>query len=110
MVQLTLPQIEAFRALALGFALAGLVASAFQFFTDQKPSFNLLNRGGWQGVAMVPLLVAAAPFIILRNTLRGRRFERRSIVFVALATMIACFWSMLCGRVALDLLAPLMTP
>ena len=55
----------------------------------------------------MPLIVFTAPFIILRNTLRGRRFERRPIVFVALATVIACLWGLACGRVLLDLMANL---
>jgi hypothetical protein len=94
-------QIDAFKALLFGFAFAGLLASAFQYLTDHPPSFRLLQQGGWSAVLSVPLVVATAPFIILRNTVRGRRFERRSIVFVWLATVIACVWSMAAGRVIL---------
>ena len=50
----------------------------------------------------MPLVVFSAPFIILRNTIRGRRLERRPIVFVMLATMIACVWSLMSGRLVLD--------
>ena len=49
------------------------------------------------------MLAFGAPFIILRNTLRGRRLERRPIPFVMIATMIACGWSLLSGHVALDM-------
>jgi hypothetical protein len=96
--------LDAFKALLFGFALAGLLASAFQYLTDRPPSFRLLQKGGWGAVFSVPLVVATAPFIILRNTVRGRRFERRSIIFVWLATVIACIWSMAAGRVALKLM------
>ena len=45
----------------------------------------------------MPFLVFAAPFIIMRNTLRGARIERRRFEFVMLATVIAGFWSMMSG-------------
>jgi hypothetical protein len=41
----------------------------------------------------------------MRNTLRGRRYERRKIHFVAMATIIASFWSMLVGQQLLKLIA-----
>jgi hypothetical protein len=100
-------QIEAFGALAFGFALAGLVASGFQLLTDRPVSFRFLNNGDWRALASVPLLVIAAPFVILRNTIRGRQFERRSVVFVWLATVIACGWSLASGKVMLDLVTRL---
>lgn len=47
--------------------------------------------------AAVPFLVFAAPFIIMRNTLRGRQLESRRVEFVMMATVIAGFWSMMSG-------------
>ena len=94
---------ESFQALGLGFALAGLLASAFELCTNRRASFGLLEKGGVVALAFVPILVFSAPFIILRNTVRGRRFERRPIGFVFAATVIAGFWSLMCGRVVLDL-------
>jgi hypothetical protein len=41
--------------------------------------------------------VFAAPFIIMRNTMRGARIERRRFEFVMMATVIAGFWSMMSG-------------
>jgi hypothetical protein len=95
--------LEALQALCLGFAFAGLLASAFELFTEQRASFNLLQAGGVLALASVPVIVFSAPFIILRNTLRGRRLERRPFGFVMVATMIACGWSLLSGRLVLDL-------
>jgi len=95
--------LEAIQALGLGFALAGMLASAFELFTEQKASFHLLQAGGVVALASVPVVVFSAPFIILRNTVRGRRFERRPFGFVMLATIIACFWSLMSGRLVLDL-------
>ncbi len=95
--------LEALQALCLGFAFAGLLASTFELFTEQRASFHLLQAGGLLALASVPVIVFSAPFIILRNTLRGRRFERRPFGFVMAATMIACGWSLLSGRLVLDL-------
>ncbi len=94
---------EALLSIVFGFACAGLIVSAFEALTQRRASFNLLEQGGIAAAASVPLVVFSAPFIILRNTIRGRRFERRPIGFVWAATVIACLWSMLCGRVLLNL-------
>jgi hypothetical protein len=93
---------EALEALALGFAFAGLLASAFELMTEQRASFHLLQAGGVVALASLPVVVFSAPVIILRNTVRGRRFERRPFHFVMIATMIACFWSLMSGRLVLD--------
>lgn len=95
--------IQAFQALFLGFAFAGLVASAFELFTARKASFNLLQRGDLLAIASVPMVVFAAPFLILRNTVRGRAIEGRPIPFVMIATIIAGFWSLACGNVLIGL-------
>ena len=59
-------------ALAIGFAFAGLLATGYQYFTEQPPSFRLLNRGPQAATfAAVPFLIFSAPFIIMRNTIRG---------------------------------------
>jgi hypothetical protein len=59
----------------------------------------------------LPFLVFAAPFIIMRNTIRGRRIERRRFEFVMIATVIAGVWSLMSGTVvvmALDAIRYLM--
>ena len=94
--------IESLQALALGFAFAGLVASAFELFAKRRASFALLHAGGLKAAACVPVLVFCAPVIIVRNTILGRRFEQRHFGFVMLATVIACLWSLLSGRLVLD--------
>jgi hypothetical protein len=96
--------IEALKALAIGFAFAGLLASTFELVTERRASFNLLQLGGAAALASVPVLVFSAPFIILRNTLRGRQIEGRPFHFVLIATIVACFWSLVAGRVVLDVI------
>src|SRR5471030_2772388 len=87
-------------SLALGFASAGLFSSGYQLATDRLPTFGLLSTGpSPQAFAAVPLLMVAAPFLIMRNTLLGRRQEGRRFQFVFLATLIAGFWSLMSGTV-----------
>ena len=94
--------IESLQALALGFAFAGLVASAFELFANRRASFALLQAGGLKAAACVPILVFCAPVVIVRNTILGRRLERRPFPSVMLATVIACLWSLMSGRLVLD--------
>ncbi len=95
---------EALQALVLGFAFAGLLASAFELFTTRRADFKLLEAGGLRAVASVPVIVFSAPFLILRNIVRGRQAEGRPFMFVMLASVIASLWSLASGRVVLDLL------
>jgi hypothetical protein len=92
--------LQTFFALALGFAVAGLVASAYQLATRRVASFRLLQRGPQAArFAAVPLLIFAAPFIIMRNAIRGRRIERRRFQLMMMATIIAGLWSLMSGSV-----------
>jgi hypothetical protein len=91
--------------LALGFAVAGLCSSAYQLATSQLPSFGLLSAGPRPSTfAAVPVLMLAAPFLIVRNTLIGRAKEGRRFEFVFLATLIAGFWSLMSGMVLVSML------
>jgi hypothetical protein len=90
--------LESFLSLALGFAVAGLMSAVYQAITTRPASFRLLNaEAGEAPLAAVPFLVFAAPFIIMRNTIRGRRIEGRRFEVVMLATILAGIWSMMLG-------------
>jgi hypothetical protein len=103
---MTPESIQAFFALALGFALAGCLSTGYQFATSRPASFRLIQRGPAPAAfAAVPFLVFAAPFIIMRNTIRGRRIEGRRFRVVLAATVVAGFWSLMSGTVALATLA-----
>jgi hypothetical protein len=92
--------LQQFLALAIGFAFAGAISTGYQLITKQPASFRLLEHGPHPSTfAAVPLLVFAAPFIIMRNTIRGRRIEKRRFEFVMVATVIAGVWSILSGTV-----------
>ena len=85
-------------SLFIGFALAGAFASGYQALAQRPAGFGLLQDGvAPKTFAAVPFLVFAAPFIIMRNTLRGRQVESRRVEFVMMATVIAGFWSMMSG-------------
>lgn len=97
---MSVQSIQMLIALALGFAVAGLCASAYQLATKRLPSFALLNVTPKPvALAAVPLLMLSAPFLIMRNTLLGARQESRRFEFVFLATLIAGFWSLMSGMV-----------
>ncbi|KRP89555.1 hypothetical protein AOQ73_26170 [Bradyrhizobium pachyrhizi] len=85
-------------SLLIGFALAGALANGYQAMAERPASFGLLQEGAApKTFAAVPFLVFAAPFIIMRNTLRGARIERRRFEFVMMATVISGFWSLMSG-------------
>ena len=85
-------------AIAIGFSVAGLSASGYRLYGMTFPSFRLLEVGPMAArFAAVPLLIFAAPFLIMRNTLRGRAIEQRPAQFVMIATVIAGLWSLMSG-------------
>jgi hypothetical protein len=86
--------------LLIGFAVAGLLATGYQVITERPLSFRLLNQGlRLVTFLSIPVLTFAAPFVIMRNVIRGRRIERRRFEFVMLATVLAGFWSLMSGTV-----------
>ena len=92
--------IVSFFALAIGFSVAGLCASGYRLFSQHAPSFRLLEVGPVRArFAAIPLLMFSAPYIIMRNTIRGRRLEGRRAEVVMLATVIAGLWSLMSGTV-----------
>ena len=85
-------------ALCIGFSIAGALASGYQAMAARPAGFGLLGEGvAPKTFAAVPFLVFAAPFIIMRNTLLGKRVERRRFEFVMMATVLAGFWSLMSG-------------
>jgi hypothetical protein len=99
-LQMSPEAIQSFYALALGFAWAAVLATGYQAATKRPASFRLLQRGPRPSTfAAIPFLAFAAPFIIMRNTLRGRLLEQRRFEFVMAATVLAGFWSLMTGTV-----------
>ena len=101
-------QLQSFLALAIGFALAGLLATGYQVLTERPASFRLISTGPrLHALAALPLVIFAAPFIIMRNTIRGRRLAGRRFEFVMLATVIAGLWSLMSGTLVMMLVQAL---
>jgi hypothetical protein len=85
-------------SLCIGFALAGALTSGYQAFLQRPAGFGLLHDGlAAKTFAAVPFLVFAAPFIIMRNTLRDAPIERRRFQIVMMATVLSGFWSLMSG-------------
>jgi hypothetical protein len=94
--------------LAIGFAVAGMLCSGYQLLTMQPPSFGLLQEAERnRALAAVPFLIFAAPFIIVRNTVRGRAIEGRTFGFAAMAALVAGFWSLMSGTIVVMVLQAL---
>ena len=91
--------LHSLQALAFGFAIAGLLATGYQAAMRRPPSFRQLERGPTgPRFSAVPFLAFAAPFIIIRLTLRTPRDQRRFYT-VMTATIIAGIWSLMSGTV-----------
>jgi hypothetical protein len=102
--------LQSFFALAIGFAVAGLCASGYSLFSRHLPSFRLLEVGPVPArFAAIPLLMFSAPYIIMRNTIRGRRLEGRRTEIVMVATVIAGLWSLMSGTVVVLALQALLS-
>ena len=100
--------VQSFFALAIGFALAGLLATGYQAATSRAASFRLLQRGPHPAAfAAVPFLVFAAPFIIMRSILRRGHIEGWRFWVVMSATIVAAFWSLMSGTLAIAMLTAL---
>ena len=97
---MSLESLQSVIVLLIGFSVAGSLATGYQLVTERPLSFRLLNRGP-QPVTLlaIPVLTFAAPFVIMRNVMRGRRIEGRRFEFVMLATLVAGLWSLFSGTV-----------
>lgn len=94
--------VETFQSLlciAIGFAVGGLLASAYQGLAHRPLSFGAVRDGFMVTLVATPLLVFAAPFIILRNAVRRRAVDRWEFHMVMAATIVASMWSLACGSV-----------
>ena len=101
--------IESCFALAIGFAIAGMFASGYRLVSTHFPSFQQLEVGPYGArFAAIPLLIFSAPFIIMRNTVRGARIEGRRVEVVMIATVIAGLWSLMSGSVVVVALQALL--
>ena len=105
---MSIEAVQSFFSLAIGFAFAGALASGYQVATSRPASFRLLQRASRPlALAAVPFLVFAAPFIIMRNILRPFPIDASRFWVVMSATIVAGFWSLMSGTVAIAALGAL---
>lgn len=93
-----------FQSLVLGFSLAGLVCSCFEFLTGRPANFGLMFARGRGLLICLPLLLFSAPYILARNAYRAfgvYGFRHAALVAVFVTVVI---WSIMCGRIVLLLL------
>jgi hypothetical protein len=106
--RMTLESFQNLVSVALGFAIAGSFCSGYQLATNRLPSFSQLNKGvSAAALASIPVLVFAAPFLIMRNTVLGAIQDGRQFKFVFFATLLAGFWSLMSGTVVVTALQAL---
>ena len=99
---MSLESVQLVIVLLIGFSVAGMLSSGYQLVTERPLSFRLLGEGEQSArLLAVPVLTFAAPFVIMRNALRGQRIEGRRFELVMLATVIAGFWSLMSGTVVM---------
>ena len=97
---MSIESLQSLLIVLIGFSVAGSLASGYQLVTERPLSFRLLQEGAQPTTLLaIPVLTFAAPFVIMRNALRGRRFEGRRMELVMLATVIAGLWSLMSGTV-----------
>lgn len=95
-------------ALSFGFAVAGLLATFYELVTTEPASFRLLSgRAQPSTLITLPFILLAAPFIIMRNTIRRHDTEAAGFGFAMLATMLAGFWSLASGGLVIEALESL---
>ncbi|MGD1886288.1 MAG: hypothetical protein ACFB01_04030 [Cohaesibacteraceae bacterium] len=92
-------------AVACGFVFAAVLATGYQLVANRPARFELVQDLGSKPVLAaffrMLLIVWAAPYIIMRNAVRGRLIERRPIGWLAASALIAAIWSMCAGILVL---------
>ena len=83
---------------ALGFAISGAAASAFEALTERRASFGLLREPDVTAAAAVPGVTSGATYILARSLLFG---GRRPAWAMCLGTALLGGWSLVLGAAAL---------
>lgn len=90
---------------SLGFALAAICASFSHLVTGRHLRFMAVpNRDAWSILMSVFIRLIAGPFILVRNSVVGALFEKRSARWLALSAIFATVWSFFSGVIIIELL------
>ena len=96
-------RLDACFALVLGFAFAGLCCSAYEALARRRVGLGLLQTGDLRALLRVPVVVFAAPLVIVRSFLPFAGGARQPFGAVLASTIVAAAWSLASGRLLLDL-------
>jgi hypothetical protein len=97
---------QAFFALAIGFAASGFSCSAFQLLAKRQADFHLVLEGsGWFAAGAAFLLLFTTPYMIVRTVVFGGGREVRKFQFVTMATVLAGLWSLISGSLLVQVYA-----
>lgn len=83
--------------IAAGYVAAGLVSSIHQLATSSPPSFQVIPDGVAGKLWTALLLIVAGPLILMRNAIRARMIEGRSMGWLMATTALATSWSFVSG-------------
>lgn len=88
-----------------GFVVAAVLATGYQLVTNRPARFEMVMGETATSIAAMALqgllIVWAAPYIIMRNAVRGRLLERRPVGWLFASLGIAALWSLCMGVVVL---------
>lgn len=91
-----------------GFVVAAVLATGYQLVTNRPARFEMVMGEAATSIAAMALqgllIVWAAPYIIMRNAVRGRLLERRPFGWLIASLGIAALWSLCMGVVVLHFL------
>ena len=85
-----------------GFVCSAVLGSFWQLFKAEPVGFSVEYSSLFAGFSGVLFCVFAGPFIIVRNSIRGRRIEGRPMGWVVAASGLASLWSFCTGLVILQ--------
>ena len=99
-----------FFAATVGFVSAGIIGSFYQLVTSQAPQFRVSYETFLAGFGSILFCCFTAPFIIMRNAIRGRRIEQRPVGWLFASAAIAVMWSVCTGIILLEFIIALKGP
>ena len=88
-------------AVAWGFVAAGIMSSTYQMITNAPPKFELRRESPLSWLVSLVFTAFVAPYIIMRNAVRGRLLTGRPVGWLVASFFIAGVWSMLSGKAIL---------
>lgn len=93
--------------MAIGFTVAGLVASFVQLVSGQPLRFNIEPSSVLASLGGVLLRVLCGPVILMNNTWVDAKQRARSPAWLGLSVLMAGVWSLFSGALLLDLVLKL---